>query len=32
MTADIFGIDFAFRNKMGFGIPVRDFFVNVRFY
>ena len=25
VTADIFGDDFAFRNKMGFGIPLREF-------
>jgi asparagine synthase (glutamine-hydrolysing) len=31
MTADIFGEDFAFRKKMGFGIPVKDFFSEVRF-
>lgn len=31
MTADTFGYDFAFRNKMGFGIPVREYFVNTKF-
>jgi asparagine synthase (glutamine-hydrolysing) len=31
MTADIFGNDFAFREKMGFGIPVREFFLNKKF-
>ncbi|MCK5691809.1 MAG: asparagine synthase (glutamine-hydrolyzing) [Bacteroidales bacterium] len=31
MTASTFGKDFAFRNKMGFGIPVREFFTNLRF-
>lgn len=32
ITANTFGHDFAFREKMGFGIPVRDFFMNQRFY
>jgi asparagine synthase (glutamine-hydrolysing) len=31
MTADTFGNDFAFRDKMGFGIPVREFFMNKKF-
>jgi asparagine synthase (glutamine-hydrolysing) len=31
MTAATFGNDFAFRDKMGFGIPVRGFFQNRRF-
>jgi asparagine synthase (glutamine-hydrolysing) len=31
MTADTFGNDFAFREKMGFGIPVREFFLNTKF-
>jgi len=31
MTASTFGQDFAFRDKMGFGIPVREFFLNNRF-
>lgn len=31
MTADTFGNDFAFRDKMGFGIPVREFFLNNKF-
>ena len=31
MTAGIFGTDFAFRQKMGFGIPVREFFLNKKF-
>jgi asparagine synthase (glutamine-hydrolysing) len=31
MTADTFGVDFAFREKMGFGIPVREFFLNEKF-
>ena len=26
-----FGNDFAFRDKMGFGIPVREFFLNNEF-
>jgi asparagine synthase (glutamine-hydrolysing) len=30
MTANIFGNDFAFRNKMGFGIPLREYFLNSR--
>jgi len=32
MTASTFGDDFAFRDKMGFGIPVREFFLNNKFY
>ncbi|MCK5766477.1 MAG: asparagine synthase (glutamine-hydrolyzing), partial [Bacteroidales bacterium] len=28
MTAGIFGNDFAFRDKMGFGIPLKQFFTN----
>ncbi len=31
MTAGTFGNDFAFRDKMGFGIPVREFFLNSKF-
>lgn len=31
ISADFFGYDFAFRNKMGFGIPVREFFSNPKF-
>lgn len=31
MTAGILGNDIAFREKMGFGIPVRDFFLNTKF-
>lgn len=31
MAADTFGNDFAFRDKMGFGIPVREFFLNSKF-
>ncbi len=31
LTAGTFGTEFAFRNKMGFGIPVREFFLNPRF-
>lgn len=31
LTAEKFGKDFAFRNKMGFGIPIREFFLNSRF-
>lgn len=31
MTANTFGNDFAFRDKMGFGIPVREFFLNRKF-
>ena len=30
ITAEIFGSDFAFRNKMGFGIPLKEFFLNKR--
>ncbi len=32
MTASTFGHDFAFRDKMGFGIPVREFFLNDKFF
>ncbi len=31
ISADVFGNDFAFRNKMGFGIPIRQFFSSTRF-
>ena len=31
MTADTFGDDFAFRDKMGFGIPIREFFLDQEF-
>ena len=31
MTAGTFGNDFAFREKMGFGIPVKEFFLNNKF-
>jgi asparagine synthase (glutamine-hydrolysing) len=31
MTAVPFGKDFAFREKMGFGIPVRNFLLNTKF-
>lgn len=31
MTADVFGNDFAFRNKMGFGIPLKEFFSQNKF-
>lgn len=31
MAANKFGNDFAFRRKMGFGIPVKEFFLNYRF-
>ena len=31
MVADTFGNGFAFRDKMGFGIPVREFFLNACF-
>ena len=31
MTADTFGNDFAFREKMGFGIPLKEFFLNPKF-
>ena len=31
MTARTFGNDFAFRDKMGFGIPLREFFLNSNF-
>jgi asparagine synthase (glutamine-hydrolysing) len=32
MAAGVFGEEFAFRDKMGFGIPVREFFRNAPFY
>ena len=28
ITADIFGNSFAFRDKMGFGIPIKEFLIN----
>jgi asparagine synthase (glutamine-hydrolysing) len=31
MTARIFNPDFAFRNKMGFGIPLRQYFLDKKF-
>jgi asparagine synthase (glutamine-hydrolysing) len=31
MTAGVFGNEFAFRDKMGFGIPVREFFLDKKF-
>ena len=31
ITAATFGDDFAFRDKMGFGIPVKEFFSDVKF-
>lgn len=31
LTAETFGDEFAFRNKMGFGIPVREFFMKKEF-
>ncbi|MGI6339926.1 MAG: asparagine synthase (glutamine-hydrolyzing) [Bacteroidales bacterium] len=31
MTAVVFGEDFAFRKKMGFGIPVKEFFSDEKF-
>jgi asparagine synthase (glutamine-hydrolysing) len=31
MTADTFGTDFAFREKMGFGIPLKEFFLHANF-
>lgn len=31
MTSVPFGNDFAFREKMGFGIPIREFFLNRKF-
>jgi asparagine synthase (glutamine-hydrolysing) len=31
MTASTFGNDFAFRDKMGFGIPVKEFFLKSKF-
>jgi len=31
MTAETFGYDFAFRDKMGFGIPLKEFFLNKEF-
>jgi asparagine synthase (glutamine-hydrolysing) len=32
MAAGVFGKEFAFRDKMGFGIPVREFFRNAPFH
>jgi asparagine synthase (glutamine-hydrolysing) len=32
ILAKTFGFEFAFREKMGFGIPIRAFFMNARFY
>ncbi len=31
MTANTFGNEFAFRDKMGFGIPLREFFLDKKF-
>lgn len=31
LTASQFGDDFAFRNKMGFGIPLKEYFLNKKF-
>ena len=31
LSSDFFGADFAYRNKMGFGIPLRDFFKDKKF-
>jgi asparagine synthase (glutamine-hydrolysing) len=31
MTASTFGKEFAFRDKRGFGVPIREFFLNKRF-
>jgi asparagine synthase (glutamine-hydrolysing) len=31
MVAGVFSSDFAFRDKMGFGIPLREFFLNKKF-
>jgi asparagine synthase (glutamine-hydrolysing) len=31
LTSEAFGSEFAFRDKMGFGIPVREFFLNPGF-
>jgi asparagine synthase (glutamine-hydrolysing) len=31
LTADTFGKDFAFRDKMGFSIPLREYFLNTKF-
>ena len=31
LTSNIFGKEFAFRNKMGFGIPVKEYFLNSEF-
>ena len=31
MAANVFGKEFAFRDKMGFGIPVREFFTDDKF-
>lgn len=32
IAAEIFGDEFAFREKMGFGIPLREFFVDKNFF
>ena len=32
LAEKIFGRNFAFRNKMGFGIPIRNFFTEKKFY
>jgi asparagine synthase (glutamine-hydrolysing) len=32
MAADVFGNEFAFRDKMGFGIPIREFFQYAPFF
>jgi asparagine synthase (glutamine-hydrolysing) len=32
IAADIFGCDFALRNKMGFGFPLKDFFITEKMY
>ena len=31
LCSDFFGRDFSYRNKMGFGIPLRDFFIDHEF-
>ena len=31
LASDFFGKDFAYRDKMGFGIPLRDFFKDKKF-
>jgi asparagine synthase (glutamine-hydrolysing) len=31
VTAAIYGINFAFRDKMGFGVPLREFFITKEF-